>query len=173
MGTVNSGMFTSETNEWPTPGELFAALDAEFGFDLDPCATAENAKCARFYTEADDGLTQPWDGTVFMNPPYGRQIGDWMRKAADEAERGATVVCLIPSRTDTAYWHETAMRASELRFIRGRLHFANARHADRVADGRATAHNAPFPSVIVVFRPGHLGAPQVSAIDRQGREVQS
>ena len=98
--------FSAASNEWATPQDFFDVLDAEFGFTLDPCATAENAKCAQYFTQSDDGLSQPWEGMVFMNPPYGREIGAWVAKAHSESLKGATVVCLIPARTDTRYWHE-------------------------------------------------------------------
>ena len=104
-----------------------------------------------------------------MNPPYGRQIGEWVAKAWRESLSGSTVVCLIPARTDTRYWHDYVMHSAEVRFIRQRLHFDNARHRELKAAGKATAHNAPFPSVVVVFRPGHEGYPAVSTIDRTGR----
>ncbi|MCS4277924.1 site-specific DNA-methyltransferase (adenine-specific) [Mycetocola sp. BIGb0189] len=170
MGTVNSGLFTSSTDEWPTPADLFETLDREFQFTLDPCANADNAKCERYFTVDDDGLSQRWDGAVFMNPPYGRQMRHWIEKAYRSARDGATVVALIPARTDTTYWHQFVMRAAEVRFIEKRLHFSSQRHDDRVAEGKASAHNAPFPSVVVVFRPGeHF--PVMSAIDRQGRRA--
>ncbi len=133
--------YSSLSNEWATPAELFARLDAEFGFTLDPCATAENAKCQKFFSQADDGLRQSWAGErVFMNPPYGRQIGAWMRKAFEESQNGTLVVCLIPARTDTSYWHEYCMNASEIRLLRGRVKFGGQ------------PQGAPFPSAIVVFR---------------------
>lgn len=170
MGTTNAGLFTSTTDEWPTPQVLFDALDAEFEFTLDPCADESNAKCSRYFTKDDDGLSQDWSGAVFMNPPYGRQIGEWVAKAWRESLAGATVVCLIPARTDTSYWHDYVMRAAELRFIRQRLHHDNERHRENVSSGKAKAHNAPFPSVVVVFRPGHKGYPVTSTIDRTGRK---
>lgn len=166
MGTVNSGFFTSTTDQWPTPQPFFDALDAEFGFDLDPCASPDNAKCERFFTEADDGLTQRWEGVVFMNPPYGRQIGKWVAKAHDASRLGATVVCLIPARTDTTYWHDHVMEADEIRLVRGRLHFDNQRHQDDRASGKASAHNAPFPSAVVVFRPSSATGVRLVAMDR-------
>lgn len=132
--------FSSATDEWATPLAFFRSLDAEFHFTLDPCSTVENAKCARHFTREDDGLAQPWEGIVFMNPPYGEVIGDWMQKAWQESQRGATVVCLVPARTDTAWWHDYAMRG-EVRFLRGRLRFGNA------------DSSAPFPSALVIFRP--------------------
>lgn len=137
--------FSSATCEWATPQWLFDALAREFAFTLDPCATAENAKCRRFFTAADDGLAQDWHGdVVFMNPPYGTVIGRWMQKAFDSAQAGATVVCLVPARTDTAWWHDYAMRG-EIRLLRGRLKFGNAKNS------------APFPSAVVVFRPPAFG----------------
>lgn len=169
MGTVNEGMFTSTTDEWPTPQELFDALDAEFGFTLDCCATDANAKVARYFDRASDGLVRPWHGVVWMNPPYGRQISAWVEKAYRSSMAGATVVCLIPARTDTAYWHDFAMRAAELRFIRGRLSFTSVLQDERRA--ATGAHNAPFPSVVVVFRPGSDGPPATWAIDRCGRRL--
>jgi phage N-6-adenine-methyltransferase len=132
--------FSSATDLWATPQEFFDRCDADFAFTLDVCATPENAKCARFFTAADDGLAQDWSGTCWMNPPYGREIGRWMRKAYESSLSGATVVCLVPARTDTRWWHDYAMRG-EIEFIRGRLKFGNAKT------------NAPFPSALVVFRP--------------------
>ncbi len=132
--------FSSNTDLWSTPDSLFAELTAEFAFTLDVCATAENAKCAAYFTKDDDGLRQSWTGTCWMNPPYGRDIGKWVRKAFESSGEGATVVCLIPARTDTAWWHDYVTKADEVRFVRGRLHFGDARNS------------APFPSAIVVFR---------------------
>lgn len=137
----NGGLRSSERKDWATPQDFFDALNSEFGFTLDACATPETAKCPRYFTPEDDAFWQRWEGVVFMNPPYGRQIGRWIRKARQEAENGATVVCLIPSRTDTKWWHEDVMKAREIRFIPGRLYFDDG-------DGRA-----PFPSAIVVFGP--------------------
>jgi site-specific DNA-methyltransferase (adenine-specific) len=134
--------FSSATPEWYTPRDFFDALNAEFNFTLDPCCTHENATVQKHFTESDDGLTQSWsDEIVFMNPPYGRTIGDWMRKAYESSVLdGALVVCLVPARTDTAWWHDYAAKG-EVRFIRGRLKFGGA------------ATSAPFPSAVCVFRP--------------------
>lgn len=155
---INGGMFSSAVDAWATPESFMAVLRPEFTFDLDPCALPVSAKAPRYFTPDDDGLSQPWDGVVFMNPPYGSGIGRWVAKARQEAARGATVVALIPARTDTRYWHEHVMTAaSEIRLIRGRLHFGG--------DHERTAHNAPFPSAVVIFRPGG-GPPTVSSIDR-------
>jgi site-specific DNA-methyltransferase (adenine-specific) len=130
----------TQTDVWGTPQWLFDSLNKEFGFTLDPCTDGTNAKCERFFTEDDSGLAKDW-GThsVFMNPPYS-ECEAWMGKAYAASQRGATVVCLVPARTDTNWWHRYAMKG-EIRFLRGRLKF-----------GEAT-DPAPFPSAIVVFRP--------------------
>jgi site-specific DNA-methyltransferase (adenine-specific) len=139
---MTAGMFTSRTDEWATPAATYAALDAEFRFNLDPCSTHENAKCKRHYTKEDDGLTKDWGGhRVFCNPPYGREIGKWVKKCSEEAKKPeTTVVALLPSRTDTGYFHDFIYgKAREIRFVRGRLRFNESKSA------------APFPSMIVVF----------------------
>jgi phage N-6-adenine-methyltransferase len=131
--------FSSASSEWATPQLLFDELDHIFGgFTLDPCATNANAKCSRFFTRADDGLLKPWTGKVFMNPPYGREIGKWVKKAWEESLQGTLVVCLLPARVDTRWWHEFA-RKGHVHFLRGRLKFGSARNS------------APFPSAIVTF----------------------
>jgi len=132
--------FSSATDLWATPQEFFDRLDAVHGFTLDACANSENAKCDRYFTKEQDGLAQSWGGVVWMNPPYGREIGRWMRKAYEASQQGATVVCLVPARTDTRWWHDYAIKGS-IEFIRGRLKFG----------GHKT--NAPFPSAVVIFRP--------------------
>ncbi len=127
---MNRALFTSVRNDWRTPKVLYQALDAEFGFDFDPCPVEPYF----------DGLNIGWGQCNFVNPPYGRKIGLWIRKGFEEWKRGKTVVFLIPSRTDTSYWHDYIMKANEIRFIRGRLHFDDS------------SGPAPFPSAIVVFR---------------------
>ena len=134
-------MFSSKTDLWGTPQDLFDELDAEFHFDLDVCAMPENAKCERYYTPEQDGLAQEWTGTCWCNPPYGRQIGKWVKKAS---ECGGTVVMLVPARTDTKWFHDYIYGKAEIRFLRGRLHFVSA--------GGAVMDSAPFPSMVVVFR---------------------
>ena len=131
--------FSSATGEWETPQGLFDELDRIFGgFTLDPCATAENAKCTRFFTKENDGLIQAWTGKVFMNPPYGREIGQWVRKAWTESLKGTLVVCLLPARVDTRWWHEYAKKG-HVYFLQGRLKFGSS------------LNSAPFPSAIVTF----------------------
>ena len=132
--------FSSKSNEWRTPNDLYRRLNKEFKFTLDPCSTTLNALCFKNYTENDNGLIQDWSNeTVFMNPPYGRAIGKWIKKAYEESLKGSTVVCLIPSRTDTVWWHDYCVRG-EIRFIKGRLKFSNSKTS------------APFPSAIVIFK---------------------
>src|SRR4051794_9057291 len=103
--------FSSATDQWPTPQWLFDALDAEFGFELDVCASPEHAKCQRYFSPEIDGLSQPWTGVCWMNPPYGRLIGRWVHKAHESSKIGALVCCLLPSRTDTSWWHDYVMHA--------------------------------------------------------------
>lgn len=134
-------MFSSATDQWATPQSFFNEWDAVFRFELDVCADAQNAKCWRYFSEQDNGLYQDWaPNRCWMNPPYGREIRRWMQKAYEESLKGATVVCLVPARTDTAWWHDYAMKG-EITFIRGRLKFGDAKSG------------APFPSAVVVFRP--------------------
>ena len=99
--SVNRGLFTSASEHWSTPSDLYAVLDAEFGFDDDPCPLKSE----------EDGLDREWGQSTFVNPPYGSAIGKWMKKAYNESRKGKTVVCLIPSRTDTRWWHEYVMEA--------------------------------------------------------------
>lgn len=134
--------WSSKSVEWATPQDLFDELDEEYNFTLDPCCTDRNAKCDNYYTKKLDGLQQSWAGErVFMNPPYGREIADWMKKAYEESKEGALVICLIPSRTDTIWWHKYCMKGKII-FVRGRLKFGGA------------TDSAPFPSAIVVFGEG-------------------
>lgn len=158
--------FSSQRQDWETPWPFYERLNAEFNFELDVCATAENYKCANYFSPEQNGLIQNWQGICWMNPPYGKPenpckpncqkkrckergyhivkyvpgICDWVKKAYEESQKGATVVCLLPARTDTEWWHRYCMKG-EIRFIEGRLKFGGSTDA------------APFPSVIVIFRP--------------------
>lgn len=126
--------------DYPTPQEWFDYLNLEFGFTLDPCCAHGTAKCVKHYTEAEDGLSKSWeDERVFMNPPYGRNIGPWMAKAYAESKRGALVVCFVPARVDTNWWHDYAIKG-EVRLPKGRC---------KNADGSAW----PFPVAVVIYRP--------------------
>jgi phage N-6-adenine-methyltransferase len=152
------------THDWETPRELFDSLNTEFSFVLDAAASDDNALCKRYYTRVTNALWFNWEaegGAVFCNPPYGQEIARWVQKCFEQSQRGMTVVMLIPSRTDTRYWHSFVMRAAEIRFIRQRLRFG----------GESDCGNtAPFPSAVVVFRPGEY-VPVVSSIDKRGRAV--
>lgn len=128
--------FSSKTPEWGTPQDLFNQLNAEFNFTLDPCATKYNAKCPKFFTKEQDGLSKNWSGErVFMNPPYGREIGKWVEKISQQGG-----VALLPARTDTRWFHSHIYGKTEIRFIKGRLKFGDSKNS------------APFPSMIVIFK---------------------
>lgn len=135
-------MFSSKTDDWATPQDFFDKLDLEFQFTLDPCADLHNHQCARYYNREQDGLIHDWGGKrVFCNPPYGKEIAKWVQKSFEESRKKNTlVVMLIPARTDTKYFHDFIYGKAEIRFIRGRLKFGNAKTA------------APFPSMVVIFR---------------------
>lgn len=132
--------FDSLSIEWATPQDFYDKLDQEFGFELDVCSTIENAKCSKFYTKAEDGLKQEWTGVCWCNPPYGREIKHWIKKAYESSLKGATVVCLIPARTDTQWWHDYVIHAKEIRYVKGRLKFGGA------------TNSAPFASIVAVFQ---------------------
>jgi phage N-6-adenine-methyltransferase len=132
--------FDSLSIKWATPQDFYEKLDQEFGFELDVCSTIENAKCSKFYTKAEDGLKQEWTGVCWCNPPYGREIKHWMKKAYESSLKGATVVCLIPARTDTQWWHDYVIHAKEIRYVKGRLKFGGA------------TNSAPFDSIVAVFQ---------------------
>ncbi|MGH9380672.1 MAG: DNA N-6-adenine-methyltransferase [Thermoanaerobaculia bacterium] len=132
--------YSSVTDEWETPQDLFDELDAEFHFELDVCALDSSAKCERYFTPQTDGLAHDWNGRCWMNPPYGGAIATWVRRAWEQAKLGTTVVCLVPARVDTAWWWDYC-RHGEIRFLRGRLRFGDS------------PHSAPFPSAVVVFGP--------------------
>lgn len=138
---VDKVLFSSTTDEWSTPQHIFDEWDKDCQFELDVCATPENAKCSRYFTRADDGLAQVWTGRCWMNPPYGREIGLWVEKAWRSVTNGQAnfVVCLLPARTDTRWFHDYCLKYGEVTFIRGRLKFGGA------------TNSAPFPSMIVVF----------------------
>lgn len=149
MKAKNNGRYNGNGRHWATPPEIFEPLHAEFRFTLDACATHETAKCARYFTEEQNGLEQDWRGErVFMNPPYGREIYAWTRKARTS---GALVVGLLPASTDLAWWHEDVIGGgAEVRYIRGRVRFLT---------GGPYRASGFFASVIVVWRPIELGIP--------------
>jgi phage N-6-adenine-methyltransferase len=136
--------FSSRRMDWETPQTLFDALNDEFHFTLDAASTDDNAKCARHYTPEHSGLEADWSGeTVFCNPPYGRELPHWVEKCAYEALKpGTTVVMLVPSSTDTRWFHRWIYRRAQIRFLKGRLRFETQGVAGDAA---------PFPSMIVVM----------------------
>lgn len=148
--------FSSNSNEWYTPSYVFNELNKRYKFTLDAAANENNAKCDRFFTQEDDGLKQCWaNESVWLNPPYGREIGKWVKKAKMESEKGSQVVMLIPARTETKYWHEYIFpHASKILFVSGRLKFGGA------------PNNAPFPSAVIVF--GGDAKQEISTIDFKG-----
>jgi len=152
----NSVHFSSERGNWETPQDFFDKLNEEFRFTLDVCAEKHTAKCEKYFTKEDNALDKEWHGICWMNPPYGRGIGVWLKKAYETSQSGSMVVCLIPSRTDTKWWHNYVMSAHEIRFVKGRLKF----------DGHK--NSAPFPSVVVVFKTRiqalQLPSPQVRSL---------
>jgi site-specific DNA-methyltransferase (adenine-specific) len=152
---MNPIHFSSKSDDWETRWPFFKAIEREFGpFTCDVCATQANTKVGHFFSPEVDGLSQEWTGTVLMNPPYGVELKKWMKKASEEAQKGATVIALIPARTDTKWWFDyVAHKAAEIRFLKGRLRFGNAEHS------------APFPSAVVIYRPGERRRPKVSFVD--------
>ena len=140
---LNEALFSSATFMWATPDHIFEELHEEFSFDLDVCASPENKKCKRFFTEYDEAMFQQWNGKIWCNPPYGREIGKWIEKGLFSVEQGIAKVAvyLLPARTNTKWFHELVLpSASEIRFIKGRLKFGGSENS------------APFPSVVVIFR---------------------
>lgn len=135
---LSKGLFTSLLQNWNTPRTLFDGLNMEFGFEVDLCADDNNALCERYFTKSYDALSKVWSGVCWLNPPY-NEIAKWMEKAYFESRRGAVIVCLIPARTDTSWWHRFVMRSDEIRFIKGRIRFSGHKS------------NAPFPSAVVIF----------------------
>jgi site-specific DNA-methyltransferase (adenine-specific) len=160
-------LFSKASDSWETPGWLFNRLNNEFHFVMDAAATKENAKCECY---SDDGLNVEWGDPSFCNPPYS-QIGAFMKKAYEEACRGKTIVCLIPARTDTRYFHDYCMKASEIRLIKGRLKFINRTLPSYREDGNFKLSGATFPSCIVIWdeRMTRQDHPQLYPMENKGR----
>ena len=138
---ISDSLYSSKTGMWETPQDFYDRLNNEFSFSTDVCAITANAKCKNFFSPDINALTQPWTGTCWMNPPYGRKINLWVEKAYESALNGATIVCLLPARTDTRWFQDYCLKSSDIRFVRGRLKFGGSQNS------------APFPSVVVVFSP--------------------
>lgn len=138
---ISSTLYSSRSEDWATPPEFFSRLDAVFHFRLDACASEKNAKCERYFTKQQDALPRDWFPyrSVWMNPPYGRDIARWMKKAYNESRKGCVVVCLVHARTDTKWWHDWVHQKAQVVFVKGRLKFGDARNS------------APFPSAVVIY----------------------
>jgi len=138
---MNDGMYSSASDDYGTPQWLFDELNEKWHFQVDVCASADNAKCDLYFSKEDDGLKQDWSqfDTCWMNPPYGRQITSWVEKAYETSKAGTTVVCVLPARTDTRWFHDYCLKG-DITFLRGRLKFNDGKNP------------APFPSMIVVFK---------------------
>jgi phage N-6-adenine-methyltransferase len=152
---MNPVHYRSKTDDWSTPAWFYDQIHSECSPTLDVCAVASNAKCERYFSPEVDGLKQEWPAgeVCWMNPPYGREIGRWVEKAYRSSLLGVTVVSLLPARTDTVWWHRFVTKAFEIRFLRGRLKFGKAKHS------------APFPSAVVIFKPGKHDKPLVRFVD--------
>lgn len=141
--------FQSNSCEWGTPPEFFKRMQDKYGiFDIDVCATAESTKCSKYFDISANGLEQDWSGLCWMNPPYGRGIGAWIKKAFEESKKGAKVVCLIPARTDTAWWHDYVIKHGKIEFLRGRIKFVPFGENKNVGKKQ---NSAAFPSAVVTF----------------------
>ena len=135
-------MFSSKSDAWSTPQDFFNRLNDEFNFEIDVCASPQNTKCSKYFTKEQDGLSQSWGKSIcWCNPPYGREVGAWVQKSYMSSKEGATVVILLPARTDTKWFHEYIYNNAEIRFVKGRLKFGGS------------SNSAPFPSMVVIFRP--------------------
>ncbi len=147
--------------EWETPQDFFNELNKEFRFNVDVCAVKSNAKVSTFFSPDVDGLSIPWIGNCWMNPPYDKTLGNWVQKAYNSAQNGATVVCLLPCRSsDTKWFHRYIMKSSEFRYVKGRLQFSN--------NGKVLG-SSTVANLVVVFRPYCIGPPVVSNITKTGR----
>ena len=142
---MTKGMYSSNTDNWATPQAFFDMLDKHFHFELDVCASEDNHKCLNYFDKTDNGLEKNWSKVNWLNPPYGKVIGDWIKKAYEESKKGCTVVCLVPARTDTKWFHNYCFNYGEVIFIKGRLKFGNSNNS------------APFPSALVIFGGGNEG----------------
>lgn len=157
MVDITGACFSSNSDEWSTPQNLFGWLNEQYHFTLDPCASADNHKCDKYFTIKDDGLEQSWEGeTVFINPPYS-DIKRWVKKVYDETQKPITTAwLLVPARTDTSYFHDYVMKSNFVYLIRGRLKFGNSKNC------------APFPSMLVYFTDYHgRGSTEFRTLDKK------
>jgi phage N-6-adenine-methyltransferase len=164
---MNPGLFSSELPNWGTPQFLFDELHSEFGFTLDACADSTNKKCQIYFDKETDALSKSWHGRVWMNPPYGRGIGDWVKHAYEQVQCGNAeiVAALVPMRSETKWFQDYGMKAAEMRLLNKRLTFETPPGAESTLKG----HNAPFPSVLLIFDARSTN-PIVSSYDVIGLE---
>lgn len=159
---VNKALMSSVRDDWETPADLFLTLNRRWGFEIDAAASEANAKAKIFFTKEQDGLTRDWSGITWVNPPYGRVVGQWVKKGLIESSRwGVPVVMLLAARTDTLYFHNYIMKAAEIFFIKGRLRFVGS------------LYPAPFPSMIVVFDSVHAPRPNIYTMTTNGEIIGS
>ncbi len=150
---INDALYSSNNMNWCTPQDFFEELNQEYHFELDAAATDKSAKCSKYYTPADDGLSQPWTttgGAIFCNPPYGRNVKHWVKKAYEESKTGITIVLLIPARTDTTWFHDYIYGKADIKFIKGRLTFTDE-DGNPSVDKKGRRMPAPFPSMVVTY----------------------
>lgn len=147
---IQNALFSSASDLWGTPPEVFRQLDEVYNFQLDAASSDDNCLCPCHFTVKDNGLEQDWYPyrRVWLNPPYGRTIGFWMRKAYEESRKGCIVVCLVPARVDTRWWHDWVLDKTSVTFFKGRLKYT--RLAD---DSGSPGGGAPFPSALVIYEP--------------------
>lgn len=161
--TINDSMFSSEKHDWETPEELFLGLHKRYNFEIDLAANERNAKLGTFFSVENDAFRHHWNLTSWLNPPYGRQIVNWIQRAYDQSRvHASTIVVLMPARTDTMYFHDFVMKSRKIYFIKGRLTFVGADHP------------APFPSMVVEFSPSDIGGiymPEIYTMDRKGNII--
>lgn len=146
---INKGLFTSNKDDWETPQDFFDRLNEQYHFNWDLAANGDNQKCNNYFDKQQNSLAKNWgglDGNLFLNPPYGRELKLWVKKASEtQLKHNQYLVMLIPARTDTSYWHDYIFNHAEIKFLRGRLKFE--------VDG-VSGDSAPFPSALVVYKGG-------------------
>jgi phage N-6-adenine-methyltransferase len=149
---MNKVVFSSKSNEWETPLSFYSEQDVKYHFTLDPCCTNDNHLCSKYYTKEDNGLLHTWKGErVFVNPPYGREIGKWVKKAYEESLEGTLIMLFIPSRTDTKWFHDFILGKADVNFLKGRFKFENRTFPSWRADGNFKKSPAPFPMLLAVY----------------------
>ena len=148
---MEKALFSTGSTDWETPQDFFENLDQVFDFDIDVCATAANTKCEKYFSREDNGLLKEWTGTVWCNPPYGRDVEKWVKKGHDSHLKGTTVVMLLPARTDTNWMHKWVFGSAIVIFLKGRLKFGKS------------LNSAPFPSMLAIWGGSSVIAAEMSS----------